>query len=604
VDFSAWVPTGFSYESAIFDAQCKRAEGVGFCNNMDNKSPFVVVNTNSTSVSMNGTAQVAPQELCAHPNPTTGWTTIRFRPPVSGWYSGSIVARDVNRNLDRDGVRVFLNIADHVVESAYIDYNDKSNSTVHITFDARLLAAGEPVDIIVSPTATIDSDATAISAIFRRETGDVYDAAKALTAQWAGGSQSHPFSDLLGGGASWDVGAKTNAQSGAQFYSMPASLSLAGTDLNWCVYASGTSQANGNLPRIALATNGVVSSDSYYLMGGWWGRLLRILPNEMFVHPNTPGYQSSSPTLRANVPSDGIYRMRGHVRDLNAEVGLDGVTNNADGVRLSISVGDCVPATALVSFDRVRYEGCAAEASLEGDRLWLKAGEKMDAVVDPVANYQNDGTGLSVCYIKEGDVAADRRVVNVHFTERGTGKLSMTTQRPREGWANWNKWNAFRAGDGANAEIKNCREADGETRRNVSVVLTHDSGTAIVKESSADAQFFSYVSSSGSDDAYNFTISNLKKNEPYTLYLYSVKNFNGLGNAKFTIGGVTKALEETWILGSGQKVLTRFDVTSDANGVVTGTFAAADANGGAFNGLTLVGAFPDYKATGTLLVIR
>ena len=150
---------------------------------------------------------------------------------------------------------------------------------------------------------------------------------------------------------------------------MPASLSLAGTDLNWCVYASGTSQANGNLPRIALATNGVVSSDSYYLMSQWWGRLLRIVPNEMFVHPNTPGYQSSSPTVRANVPSDGIYRMRGHVRDLNAEVGLDTVTNNADGVRFSISVGKCVPATALVSFDRVRYEGSAAEASLDGDRL-------------------------------------------------------------------------------------------------------------------------------------------------------------------------------------------------------------------------------------------
>ena len=603
VDFSTWAPTGFTYVASIFDAQCKRTEGVGFCNNMDNRSPFVVVNTNSTSVSMNnGTAQVAPQELCAHPNPTTGWTTIRFRPPVSGWYSGSIVARDVNRNLDRDGVRVFLNIADHVVESAYIDYNDKSNSTAHITFDARLLAAGEPVDIIVSPTDTIDSDATAISAIFRREEGAVYDASTSFAAQWAGGSSAHPFPDLLGGGASWNVGAKTNAQSGSQFYSMPASLSLAGSSLNWCVYASGTSQANGNLPRIALATNGVVSSDSYYLMGGTtgWARLLRGIPNEMFVHPNTPGYQSSSPTVRAVVPSDGIYRMRGHVRDLNTDVVLE-VPNNADGVRCSFAVGDSIPATVLVSLDTVRNEGSVAEASLDGDRIWLKAGEKIDAVVDPGVNNSNDGTGLSVCYVKEGEATA--RVINVHFTERGTGKFSPTSQRPREGWSDWNKWNALRAGDGANAEIKNCSEADGETRRNVSVALTHDSGTAIAKGTSAGALFFSYVSSSGADDTYTFTISNLKKNEPYTLYLYSAQG-SAAGNVSFTIGGETKGLEEPWILGDGRKVLTRFEVTSDANGEITGTFAAADANGGVFNGLTIVGEFPEYVPTGAMVIIR
>ena len=296
--------------------------------------------------------------------------------------------------------------------------------------------------------------------------------------------------------------------------------------------------------------------------------------------------------------------MRGHVRDLNAEVGLDTVTNNADGVRFSISVGNCVPATALVSFDRVRYEGSAAEASLEGNRLWLKAGEKMDAVVDPVANYQNDGTGLSVCYVKEGDVAATKRVVNVHFTERGTGKFSTTRQRPREGWADWNMWNALRAGDAASAHVRNCREGDGETRRNVTVALTRDSGTAIAKGASAEAGFFSYVSSSGATDTYTFTISNLKKNEPYTLYLYSVQSVSVFGNATFTIGGETKGLEEPWILGDGRKVLTRFEVTSDANGEITGTFAAADANGGAFNGLTIVGEFPDYKARGTSLVIR
>ena len=61
------------------------------------------------------------------------------------------------------------------------------------------------------------------------------------------------------------------------------------------------------------------------------------------------------------------------------------------------------------------------------------------------------------------------------------------------------------------------------------------------------------------------------------------------------------------------KVLTRFDVTSDANGEIGGTFAAGDADtsslatslqGGAFCGLTLVGEFPDYVPTGTAISIR
>ena len=49
-------------------------------------------------------------------------------------------------------------------------------------------------------------------------------------------------------------------------------------------------------------------------------------------------------------------------------------------------------------------------------------------------------------------------------------------------------------------------------------------------------------------DTYTFTIGNLKKNEPYLLYLYSAKSNSGGGNAKFTVGGVTKGVEETWSL--------------------------------------------------------
>ena len=89
---------------------------------------------------------------------------------------------------------------------------------------------------------------------------------------------------------------------------------------------------------------------------------------------------------------------------------------------------------------------------------------------------------------------------------------------------------------------------------------------------------------------------------PYTLYLYSARG-SASGNAAFTVGGVTKGVEDIWSLGA-TKMLTRFGVVSDARGEIAGTFAAADANGGAFNGLTLVGDLPDYKSPAFILVVR
>jgi len=75
---------------------------------------------------------------------------------------------------------------------------------------------------------------------------------------------------------------------------------------------------------------------------------------------------------------------------------------------------------------------------------------------------------------------------------------------------------------------------------------------------------------------------------------------------------VTKSADETWNMRDA-KVLVRFDVTSDANGEISGTFAAGDADtssladslqGGAFNGLTLVGDFPDYDPPGMSIILR
>ncbi|MBQ6008399.1 MAG: hypothetical protein IJL17_07665 [Kiritimatiellae bacterium] len=597
--FKVWAPLNFSKHLTLFTNRCTRAAANnqrGFASDPAGYAPYMIVNETEAVL-----AAVASQELHAHPHSGV-CPTLRFRPPEGGYYSASVVVRDVGLNTqdpNANGVWVALNVADHVVDSAYVSLESFS-STARLTFDKRLVAAGEPIDVIIMPCVNYSSDPTAFSVIIRREQ-DVYDAGKSFYAHHAAGNLTHPFPDALNDGATWDLGAKTNAWCGTQFWSLPAYKTLQGTSLCWWVHSASGDQENGNLPRIAMATNGVASGDSYYVGPG----LVGTFPYEFFVHPNNANLQSSSPTLRAVVPADGIYHARCYARDLS-QYDLNG---GGDGIRLGISVGGrLVPDLVVVSRDLLNRDVEHFENAADGDRLWLKAGDTLEFVVDPYYVFNGDSTGLTACYAKEGDVSAETRVVNVHFTESGTGKFSATAQRPREGWASLNKWNALRPGSLASASVRNCYEADGTTQRNLTVTLTRDSGTAIAK-GTGEAVFFSHVSSSGTDDTYTFTVGNLKKNEPYTLYLYSVKSFSSdtPGNATFSVGGVTKGVENTWICSStsgGQKVLTRFDVTSDANGTITGTFAAADANGGAFNGLTLVGDLPAYVAAGATIIVR
>ena len=586
--FAAWAPGQLSKKLTRFTENCTRTNAPlikGFATTTVGNSPYICVNHTTTS-----TNHVAPGELYTHPtaNNWSQWPTLRFRPSRGGLYSASVVVRDVSRNVSAaasDGVVAYLLVAENVVTSEVV-CAEQFNATVHFTFDARLVAANEPIDILISPHNGHPNDATTISAIFRRE-ADAYDAGYSMAAlDWANASfpnsPAHPFADALGGGVTWDIDRSESVQ--GTFTTMPYAFKKVVDNVDYFGYGAAS---DGGLPRVMVSTNGVAqvynATDNVYY---------RMAPNELWAHPNNSG--KTCPRIRATVQADGIYHGRAYARS---------IAYSKNGIRFGLAIGSGqIPASACVSLSDAAMP---YEAAVNGDRLWLKSGETLGAVLDPInGNHTSDGTGAGVCYVKDGDPGDGTRVVNVHFTERGTGKFSPTAQRPREGWSDWDKWNAIRSGDMASAECRNCMEADGTTERNMTVTLTHDSGTAIEKGSSSDAVFFSYVSSSGTSDTYTFTITNLKKNEPYTLYLYSVKSSSGEGNALFTVGGVTKGVEETWILGDGQKVLTRFDVTSDANGVISGTFAAKDANGGAFNGLTLVGDLPPYVATGTLLVVR
>ena len=590
IDFPTWIPANYEY-SLNNGLTAQRTDDIKGFNTSGGNEPCVTVNTSDSPVD-----GISPRELYIHPpsHDNNQCVVARFRPPESGRYSASVVVRDISfGTADFDGIEVFLVVADQIVTNAVVRGEEHVKSTAHLTFDDLLLALGEPVDILISPRSTYYSDGTAVSAIFRREDGEVYDANKSLYAHHASDSHTLPFNDVLGGGAQWTLGTKANTYGNAAFTEMPEFLFYSGTALDWWGHAYGTSD-NGGEPRFAMTTNAVASSDSsmWNLSGD---TMLGITPNELYAHPNRYQTGNACPTVRATVPTDGIYRVRGHIRDLNSG-------GSGDGVRFTFSADGLVAITSYVSLDGTRHMDSTAEKSIEGDRLWLKAGETFDAVIDPIFNYYCDATGFSVCYEQED--AETPSVVNVDFTGTGSGKFSANATRGREGYSDCLSWNALRPGSAASVAVENCYEADGTTPRNLTVALSRASGAAIAAGSAVTgtAFFDSFVVSSGSEDAYTFTISKLKANEPYTLYLYSA-NGAASGNAAFTVGGVTKGTDRPWTLGE-TKMLTRFDVVSDANGEISGTFAAADGNGGAFNGLTLVGELPGYKAPQFTIIVR
>ena len=553
----------------------------GFANNATGTSPYVLLNESSVV-----SANVAPGELHVHPAASNlkNWPVIRFRPPVSGYYSGSIVARDLvkasSSQANANGVDVYLYVADTLVTNANVSLYTYQ-STAHFTFDSILMAAGEPVDIVVSASGDANSDGTGISAIFRREGVDIYDAAKSFFADHANGGEANSFADLLGGGATWQLGAKTNAWCGSQFYAMPTYSLLTGVKTNWWIHSRSSSFTE--VPSIAMSPSGIAVADSSV---GAAADLLAVAPQEFVAKPNDSGYQSSSPTLRATVPSNGVYRVRANARDLN--------NGGGDGIRFSIAAaGSFVPASAIVSRETA---GCLYETALEGDRLWLQAGDLLDFVVEPNASKSSDHTGLSACYLIE-ESSPSAHVVNIDIAGVGTGRRSSYVGRGREGWGR--AWNALRPGTTASAIAENCREDDGTTPRNVTLSLARSSGAAIATKSGSTGceMLDAGVSSTGSGDAYSFILSKLNPNAAYTLYLY------GTGDAQFMIDGETKALEEPWCAGPAN-ALARFSATADANGRITGTFSAASASGASFGGLTVVGEFPDYLPEAFILVIK
>ncbi len=584
--FADWAPANLSRRLSLLTTVCARAaagNSRGYANAANGASPFFVVNTTASGISGTGSGDMpfAPGELQTHPTASSSkeWAAIRFRPPVSGLYSASVVVRDICRdtNTAADGVKVFLCVADTVVSDSVIS-SEQFSSTTHLSFPARLVAQNEPIDIVVSPRSNQASDATAISAIFRRE-ADVHDAGPSMAALGRAGALSAlPFADATPG-ASWNLGYTRNATTAA-FSPMPFAFAKNNGALGWVGFSR---EASGTLPRIMVSTNGIASTDSGYATGG---DKLAAAPNEIWLHPQEPYRDYTSPALLATAEEDGVFRVRAYGRDLSPG------SSDKNGVTISVVADGLVLDSVTVSAEEgstIRSEG-----PVDADRLWLRAGESARLVVHPGTTYQNDGTGLGVCLAEDGTTTG---VVNIDIGAANSGRRSSFEGRGREGFGDWTMWNALHVGESATAETAECREADGDTCRNIIATLSHSGSMTLSSGSTGCAMLDTGVASSGSSDEYDFTVTGLTPGVPYTLYAYSA---NG---GVFTVGGETKSPDLIWLV-ADTATAVRFATLADANGAVSGTFAAPDSSGATFGGLTIVGEFPDFVPAATVVYLR
>ncbi|MBR0057030.1 MAG: hypothetical protein IJP66_06840, partial [Kiritimatiellae bacterium] len=189
-EIQAWAPGNLTKNAGILAIPYPRNAAMkGFQWSETSVFPYLCANIATTS-----DADVAPRELLMHPHTDASpWAALRFRPPRSGLYSASVVVRDTSRATasGADGVMAYLLVSERLVTNAVVSA-ETLNSTAHFTLAPRLVAANEPIDILISPHNNSVSDGTGISAIFRRE-ADAYDAGPSLAAlDWAGAAHPPP----------------------------------------------------------------------------------------------------------------------------------------------------------------------------------------------------------------------------------------------------------------------------------------------------------------------------------------------------------------------------------------------------------------------------
>jgi len=574
-----------------------------------NATDFYVVETNADGAATlpRGTA-LAPSELYLHPGKAAGKgeagvhsVLVSLSPAASGRYDIGVTLRDVSWNSGADGVRVHLIQGGHELAVRRICCEQAAfpqNATIFLR-DVPV-AAGVPIELVVDQVGLHTADGTGLFwAMVRTSDAGVYSANAALIANLTSAS---PAATYTGDGATWQVGLWNNGTL-TPFTTFQSARTI-GPDKAMGNTAGTSPFMGANLKGRAL-TQAETSSNNKIAAG-----------RDMIIgHPGGSGAKS---TLRFTAPADGVYSVHAFAMDLD---GGSSPGNAGDGVVMQVFTGGHqARVMGLKSItNQIDY------AELDTPVLHLKAGEAADIVINPNAADANghtcDLTGLYV-WLSCDASTTDRAHVNIDFdAPDAQGAVATFAGAGRYGFSG-EAWDSFRVGAVAEAKFAKATcigGADDGKRTGLVLTLSRggeplvcDAGNTLTTDvGAAGALFVDGVVSASSDDPVTFILSGLLPGETYMLGFCSRRR-TATGNANdattvrgdFTVDGATDRSTHPWFaLGFGD--YANLEVTADANGVVTGTFASFSDEPAYWNGLQVEGpGFAKYVPTGTLIVVR
>ena len=575
-----------------------RASGLsGF--NSAGTLPYVCVNTGTVAVvdtvaGMTSGQYVFPNEILMN---AFRYAVLRFWPPESGYYTVSADFRDVSYYSadSAPGADVWLVIGGDVFTNGVVSLENTTTGVSRVSFSTgpRFLLAGVPVDFAVGPNGTaIGYDATVLSVFIDRETlgGPVfYEAGSALAACMTSAVPANPFAAA---GATWRYG--TASSLGGTFQTFGYTRERFSGVKGWAYGAS-------SLPYVLVNLNDDLHTDAgekYNNMSA--GQF--VLPGGLLAHPGVPNSAAALAVARFSAPSSGVYRAYASFRDV--------MVLDAGGAKVYLMVDGRMAASGLTSIDSPLPTGARAVCSLDAGTLCLAAGGTVDFVIHPGTNHGGDMTAWQAVVLEQTNGVAGS-IMNIDLDGFSALPAQTYAGAGRIGWAADGYWNSVPVSDATTPSILSQPFwlANRQARTSVRFALNRLSGSALAAVSgggSGNALLDDYIRAADTNDVYRFALTGLVANASYDLYFFSSQGGQGDASGRFTVNGVSRTADKPWFLLSGNDHTAFCGVTANADGVIEGTFSSGSATNApaAFNGLQIIGEYPPYVPTGTLISVN
>lgn len=580
--------------------------------------PWLVINDSDACVTevdaagkstfLQGRALV-PREMFCHPD-SSKTVSYRLTPESGGIYDVGVTMRDISWTADKDrrekekvGVDVCLLQGGQILAQRTVSVEGSPKLPGVLSSESVFLpnvevAPNFPIEVVVDSRGDNNSDGTAFRfALIRRGDLEPGVGLYANAAMKANMKSATPNTSWSYNGANWAIGILQSNIGGA--------------------FSEFTTRANSRYKNHAEGFGNNTSSSPYVFVNlaertlsgteDELGSALSFGRDALITHPAASGGHPTA--VRLEIPEDGVYRATAWYKDCDPD-GPSGSKNGAVGYILANGYF-----TGVKTFQSEAQSSdgnpLAPYARVQSGDLYLKAGEKINFVVDPRQAVNNDLTSLQAWATKTGD--GDRYVSfdidghaegeNEPTTYAGAGRVGFTGAT----------WSSLKAENGAET-VSSKPFLDDDSGASVAAQLTISRRGGIVAtaansvdSSKAFALLKDGVLSSGTDDAYAFTVSGLLPGETYTFWFYSrrlanVTQTSSNAAGMFTVAGVSDKSSHPWFTSSFGDY-ANLTVVADGEGCVTGTFASSKDATACWSGLQVSG--PGFhRYSGMILIFR